>query len=114
MITRATFNRVSDFMSSINGEPWMARAACRPGRGHDPELWSAFPGDLASVRAAQRICAGCPVFTECQDYALNYPEPNNLWGIWGGLTEDDRRDIRRRRRRRAVRLAQQAAERGVT
>ena len=36
---------------------------------------------------AKRICAECPVILECRDYSLQSQEP---FGVWGGLTEDER------------------------
>jgi WhiB family redox-sensing transcriptional regulator len=42
---------------------------------------------------AKRICIGCPVRQECLDYAL---VSNQRFGIWGGLTEEERRPVRRR------------------
>lgn len=37
--------------------------------------------------AAKAICASCPVIEQCRDHALTAQEP---YGIWGGLTEDER------------------------
>ena len=58
----------------------------------DPEAW--FPEKGGNNRRAKAICAGCPVLAECREYALTHPE--RLDGIWGGLSERDRRIIRRR------------------
>lgn len=38
-------------------------------------------------RAAKAVCARCPVRIECADYAIRSREP---YGVWGGLTEEDR------------------------
>ena len=43
-------------------------------------------------RLACSICQGCPVLETCLEKALNYPE--RLYGVWGGLTEDQRRRAR--------------------
>jgi WhiB family redox-sensing transcriptional regulator len=40
--------------------------------------------------AAKRVCAVCPVQRECLDYALRVREP---FGIWGGLSEPERRRL---------------------
>jgi len=40
--------------------------------------------------AAKRICAGCAVRGECADYAVRAREP---YGVWGGLSEDEREVI---------------------
>ena len=37
--------------------------------------------------AAKEVCSGCPVMTACRDHALAIREP---FGVWGGLTEDER------------------------
>lgn len=81
---------------------WRELAACA---GHDPDLF--FPagetGPAAEqIRMAKNICAGCDVAEECLSYAI---ETNQVSGVWGGLTEDERRPVRRRwlaeRRRRS-------------
>lgn len=70
---------------------WMGRADCRD---LDPELWFADAshpnGDVA---IALQICDGCPVKAECAEYALSQP----VQGVWGGLTESQRRTLRRKR-----------------
>lgn len=82
---------------------WRDLAACRD---HDPELF--FPagetGPAAEqIRQAKRVCASCEVQDDCLTYAI---ETNQVSGVWGGLTEDERRPVRRRwlaeRRRRNV------------
>ncbi len=49
-------------------------------------------------RKAKKICDGCPVRRECLDFALSRPEK---YGLYGGLSEDERASERRRRMRRA-------------
>lgn len=68
---------------------WQERGLCNQ---VDPELW--FPEKGGSTREAKQICAGCPVRTECLDYALTHDE---RFGIWGGLSERERRRHPRRR-----------------
>jgi WhiB family transcriptional regulator, redox-sensing transcriptional regulator len=65
---------------------WRYRAACR---GTDLNVF--FPGRGESAEPARQICAGCPVRQPCLDYALSRGITN---GIWGGLTERDRRPLR--------------------
>lgn len=72
--------------------PWKAEAACT---GADPDVF--FPERGASVREARAICRGCPVRIECLDFAL---ENRELFGIWGGKTEKERRSLRALRARR--------------
>lgn len=74
---------------------WTRHAACR---NEDPELF--FPvteeGPEASrVRVALRVCASCPVRVECRNYALG---SDMRYGIWGGLTERQRAELRSARR----------------
>jgi WhiB family redox-sensing transcriptional regulator len=45
------------------------------------------PGRAARERAAKAVCARCPVIEECAAHALAVREP---YGVWGGLSEDDR------------------------
>ena len=42
------------------------------------------------AEAAKRICAKCPVLSTCRQYALQTQEP---YGVWGGLSEEERRAI---------------------
>ncbi len=69
---------------------WRARAACR---GTDPNLF--FPERGESTREAKAVCATCRVRGDCLDYALDTLEHH---GIYGGMSERERRSIRRRRR----------------
>ncbi len=65
---------------------WRYRAACR---GADLDVF--FPGRGESAEPARRVCAGCPVRQPCLDYALSHGITH---GIWGGLTDRDRRSLR--------------------
>jgi WhiB family transcriptional regulator, redox-sensing transcriptional regulator len=67
---------------------WHLDAACR---GMDPSLF--FPNRGESTRIAKQTCAKCPVQPECLDWAVSEVEPA---GIWGGLGERDRRQVRKR------------------
>jgi WhiB family redox-sensing transcriptional regulator len=75
------------FDRAIETEEWQQRAPCAQ---TDPE--SFFPEKGGSVREAKRICAGCEVRAECLEYALAQDE---RFGIWGGLSERERRPLRR-------------------
>ena len=71
---------------------WRSRAICRD---TDPDLF--FPigttgQALVQIDRAKEVCDMCPVKTDCLDYAL---ETNQDSGIWGGLDEEQRRNIRR-------------------
>ncbi|NLF05129.1 MAG: WhiB family transcriptional regulator [Actinomycetales bacterium] len=79
----------------IFGEPdddsilgWQERALCAQ---TDPEAF--FPEKGGSTREAKRVCTGCEVRSECLEYALANDE---RFGIWGGLSERERRKLKRR------------------
>ena len=60
--------------------------------GVDPDLF--FPERGASTREAKEVCRGCEVRIDCLEYALQNGEK---FGIWGGMSERERRRIRRQR-----------------
>jgi len=60
--------------------------------GVDPDLF--FPERGASTREAKEVCRGCVVRYDCLEYALANGEK---FGIWGGMSERERRRIRRAR-----------------
>ena len=66
----------------------------------DPEAF--FPEKGGSTREAKRICAACPVRDDCLQYAL---ENDERFGIWGGLSERERRRAKRVRPARVRRLS---------
>ena len=68
---------------------WQDFANCS---GADQDLF--FPERGASTRKAKAICAACVVKAECLEYAIRQGE---RFGIWGGLSERERRKIRRQR-----------------
>lgn len=57
----------------------------------DPEAF--FPEKGGSTRDAKKICQSCEVKAQCLDYALHNDE---RFGIWGGLSERERRKLRKR------------------
>lgn len=81
---------------------WRHDALCRD---EDPELF--FPigttGPAAvQVEEAKRVCARCPVTAECLSWALDTGQDA---GVWGGLSEDERRALKRRGARARARTA---------
>jgi WhiB family redox-sensing transcriptional regulator len=71
---------------------WQLVAACR---GVDTTVFYAPDAErglrrLARERVAKAICASCPVIEICRDHALRTREP---FGVWGGLTADERREM---------------------
>ncbi len=67
---------------------WQERALCAQ---TDPEAF--FPEKGGSTREAKKVCTGCEVRDECLEYALANDE---RFGIWGGLSERERRKLKRR------------------
>ena len=79
--------------TSVND--WQHKSACT---SHDPELFfpigSASPA-LAQLERARQICRSRPVQTRCLQWAISIGADD---GIWGGLSEEERRSLRRRQR----------------
>jgi len=77
-----------------NAINWLDESACR---GVDPETFfpGAEPGPArdAQTAAAKRVCGGCPVRTECLEWATD----NLAYGVAGGLDVAERRVLRRMR-----------------
>jgi WhiB family redox-sensing transcriptional regulator len=69
------------------GPTWREFALCAQ---TDPEAF--FPEKGCSTRDGKKICAKCEVMMECRAYAILHDE---RFGIWGGLSERERRSIRR-------------------
>ncbi|MDT3767194.1 WhiB family transcriptional regulator [Gleimia hominis] len=83
---------------------WQFQAACRD---MDTELFFHPEGERGSTRrrraeAAKAICATCPVLEQCREHALRVMEP---YGVWGGMTEEERREVARSRKRRRASVA---------
>ncbi len=83
--------------AEVEDQEWQDSANCL---GVDPDLF--FPERGASTREAKEVCRGCVVQADCLEYALRNGEK---FGIWGGMSERERRRIRRQRA-----LARQAAQ----
>jgi len=66
---------------------WQDLALCAQ---TDPEAF--FPEKGGSTREAKRVCRSCEVRQECLEYALEHDE---RFGIWGGLSERERRRLKR-------------------
>lgn len=78
-----------EFVDLLGDAPdWQERALCSQ---TDPEAF--FPDKGGSTKDAKRICGRCEVKTECLEYALRRDE---RWGVWGGLSERERRKLKRR------------------
>lgn len=71
---------------------WQLQGSCR---GKDPDLFFHPEGERGTSRSkrdldAKAICRSCPVLLQCAAHALRVREP---YGVWGGMTEDDRNTI---------------------
>jgi WhiB family redox-sensing transcriptional regulator len=78
------------------GMDWLHRARCKD---EDPELF--FPlgttgPAAAQIAAAKTICMHCPVRMECLEWAMASGQD---CGVWGGMSEEERRALKRARRR---------------
>jgi WhiB family redox-sensing transcriptional regulator len=79
---------------------WRHRALCRD---EDPELF--FPigttgPAVTQIEQAKAVCQRCPVVQSCLEWALTSGQDS---GVWGGLSEDERRALKRRTQRARVR-----------
>lgn len=71
-----------------DGLGWQTDALCAQ---TNPEVF--FPEKGGSTRDAKKVCGNCDVQSTCLEYALDNEE---RFGIWGGLSERERRKLRRR------------------
>ncbi|MEW2527534.1 WhiB family transcriptional regulator [Streptomyces sp. NPDC047071] len=89
-------------LASEAGGHWQHKAVCCE---EDPELF--FPiGNtgpaLLQIEEAKAVCRRCPVIEQCLRWVL---ESGEQAGVWGGLSEDERRSLKRRVARRRARAA---------
>jgi WhiB family redox-sensing transcriptional regulator len=86
-LAEARIREIADALSGANDSDWHDKALCAQ---TDPEAF--FPEKGGSTREAKKICTGCEVRAECLAYALAHDE---RFGIWGGLSERERRRLKR-------------------
>jgi WhiB family transcriptional regulator, redox-sensing transcriptional regulator len=67
---------------------WQKHALCSE---MDPELW--FPEPWEDETPAKAVCGRCPVRAACLAFAL---DANEEYGVWGGLSPEQRHEVRRR------------------
>lgn len=72
---------------------WQDEAACKDRT--DVNWFSEGPGPTRARQAAIEVCHTCPVELACLRYAVSNGEN---YGIWGGMTEDQRFHLRRNRK----------------
>ena len=80
------FAMVKDLRKALRTPAFLAEGDCV---GEDPKLWDDDTKELAFQ--AKPICAECPVRDLCRDWGMDYEE----FGIWGGMTEAERRKARK-------------------
>lgn len=82
-------------LKALTADDWTVvdwdRAACL---GVDPDLF--FPDRGQDTAQAKRVCLGCSIVADCGEYALRVGESH---GVWGGMSERQRRRIRSDRNR---------------
>lgn len=88
-MSELTDTAVAIDLDSEPEESWQLYANCL---GVDPDLF--FPERGASTKEAKSVCKACVVREDCLEYAL---ENSEKFGIWGGLSERERRKLRRAR-----------------
>jgi len=74
-------------LAGPEGAAWQDQALCAQ---TDPEAF--FPEKGGSTREAKRVCRGCEVRAQCLEFALDNDQE---FGIWGGLSERERRKVSR-------------------
>jgi WhiB family redox-sensing transcriptional regulator len=89
-----------------DAEAWRVDSACRD---VDPRIF--FPVGTSGLAAevaneAKAVCAVCPVAQECLIFAVT---TNQEYGVWGGLDEEERREVRRQWRRASRKVSRPAA-----
>lgn len=82
----------------LDNYEWQYKGECNK---HNPETFflpynARMSEKTALIKVAKDICAQCPVIAECLSYALDTEQE---FGVWGGLSEDERRRILLRRKR---------------
>jgi WhiB family redox-sensing transcriptional regulator len=82
-------------VSGATAQNWRATGLCK---GSDPLVFYPPSEDDSQADEAKTICSMCAVRQPCLEFALTTREKH---GVWGGLTERERRRVLRQRRRSA-------------
>ncbi|MGW6445159.1 WhiB family transcriptional regulator [Lentzea sp. NPDC055074] len=86
-------NGLYQLLTNLPGTNFGGHPACAD---DDPELFFPEPGQVTQISDAKSVCAACPIRTACVSYALRH----GVQGVWGGTTEEERREIHRADRTR--------------
>lgn len=87
--TTSRTSPLDDLFAMFAKEGWQQDALCA-----QTDAENFFPEKGGSVATAKATCDLCPVRSECLEYALDHDE---RFGIWGGLSERERRKLKKRR-----------------
>ena len=91
--------RHTPFALELGDDPdWLEQARCNPQNipaGVKPSCFT--NAEKVAIPAALSVCESCPVREQCLEWALKKPE---LGGLWGGLTGEEREQVKRRREAR--------------
>ena len=82
----------SELIEATTAPEWQRDAEC----AHYSGIVDFFPSRGESAQDAKAVCAACPVRDDCLEFALRMRITH---GVWGGMTERERRQVRRRRLR---------------
>ena len=89
--SRHRYAWATEFLASLNREPWMRHALCARVGG---DFWFPDKGGVSREESmAKAICRKCPVRLPCLQYAMDNGETE---GVYGGLSPRDRDQLRRR------------------
>ena len=105
-MTTTTLTRRVRKLAAPTAENWQSFAACRD---EDPELFfpiGSGPAAQAQAEEAKRVCWRCPAMQLCGQWAL---QTRQDVGVWGGMSEHDRRLLHRRKGRRTFRPGEMRA-----
>ncbi|MDX1690512.1 MAG: WhiB family transcriptional regulator [Acidimicrobiia bacterium] len=94
MAVHTGIDRLREALATDDTMAWQDDANCK---GANADLF--FPERGASTRTAKAICGECRVRAECLDFAI---ETGEKFGIWGGMSERERRKVRRERQAAAA------------
>ena len=79
---------LKELIFGIESASWMQKGKCR---GLQTDIFYSEQG-RRSINTAKAICSECPIRQQCLDYAMRNQE---LYGIWGGHTEIERKKLRK-------------------
>lgn len=80
------FDKIKALRASLRTPEFLGGGSCV---GKNPKLWD--DDDKSLAFQAKSICAGCPMLALCREWGMD----NELYGIWGGMTESERRKARK-------------------